>query len=45
MKLLGFEIIKLKRHSKLKMVSCFHCGKEFQTGADNFRAYNYCSSC
>ena len=45
MKLFGFEITKLESKSETKPVSCYHCGKEFQTGVDNIRAYNYCSSC
>ena len=45
MKLLGFEITKLEDKSDTKTVSCYHCGKEFQTGVNNIRAYNYCSSC
>ena len=45
MKLLGFEIIKLEDNSEVKTVSCYHCGKELQTGVNNIRAYNYCSSC
>ena len=45
MKLLGFEITKLESKSDKKIVNCYHCGKEFQTGVNNIRAYNYCSSC
>lgn len=45
MKLLGFEIIKSKGKSETKTVSCYHCAKEFETGVDNIRAFNYCSNC
>jgi transcription elongation factor Elf1 len=45
MKLFGFEITKLESKPESKTVNCHHCGKEFQTGVNNIRAYNYCSSC
>ncbi len=45
MKLLGFEITKLESKSEKKIVTCYHCGKQFLTGFNNIRAYNYCSSC
>ncbi len=45
MKLLGFEITKLEDKPDKKTVSCYHCGKQFETGVNNIRTYNYCSSC
>lgn len=43
-----FEVLNLNEKcdkSETKMVSCYHCGREFQTGVNNIRAYNYCPSC
>lgn len=45
MKILGYEITKIKTNRVTRTITCYHCGKEFQTGIDNIRAYNYCSSC
>jgi hypothetical protein len=45
MKLFGFEITKLDNKAETKTVTCYHCAKEFKTGINNIRAYNYCPSC
>jgi len=43
--MIKLRIPMLKSKSRLKLVSCCHCGSEFYVSPKNIRVANYCSSC